>query len=185
MPRIEPIPYDELPEDARARIEAGMATGMYSTPVPLQIMAHSPMVIGAMDEGYKAHFRRGAIEPRLQELLRLRSAQLNACQPCGASRKDDTVTEDDVACLVELDERRYSRREVLALRFLDLFALDHHAIGDDTYRELAQEFTAEEIVELGWLCAQSLGVHRFMHTLDVFGQDEPAVRRDARKVTLP
>jgi len=47
--------------------------------------------------------------------------------------RDDTVTEDDVACLVELDERRYSRREVLALRFLDLFALDirliHAGIG--------------------------------------------------------
>jgi alkylhydroperoxidase family enzyme len=185
MARIAPIPYDELSDDARTRIDAGMATGMYSTPVPLQIMAHSAMVLGAMDDGYKAHFQKGTIGPRLQELLRLRSAQLNSCQPCGASRKEGSVTEEDVACLVEADERRYDRREVLALRFLDLLSLDHHAIGDDTYRELTEEFAAEEIVELGWLCAQLLGVHRFMHTLDVFGASEPVVRQDDAQVTLP
>jgi alkylhydroperoxidase family enzyme len=185
LPRIEPIPYDELPEDTRDRIEAGMATGMYSTPLPLQVMAHSPMVIRAMDEGYKAHFRAGAVDPRLQELLRLRSASLNSCQPCSASRKDDSVSEEDVACLIDIDERRYTRREVLALRFADLFATDHHAIGDDTYRELADEFSAEEIVELGWLCAQSLGVHRFMHTLDLFGDAAPVVVRESAKIALP
>lgn len=176
MPRIEAIPYDKLPDDARARIEAGMATGMYTTPVPLQILAHSPMVVAAMDEGYKAHFRAGAIEPRLQELIRLRSAQLNACEPCSASRKEETVDAADVACLVSPDETRYSRREVLALRFLDTFATDHHAVDDATYRELTEEFTAEEIVEVGWLCAQSLGVHRLMHTLDVLGDRPPVVR---------
>lgn len=180
MARIEPIPFDELDGEARARIEAGLATGMYSTPVPLQIVAHSPMVLRAMDEGYKAHFRAGGIDQRLQELLRLRSAQLNQCGPCSASRKDASLTEEDVACLVELDERRYSRPELLALRFLDLFALDHHAIGDDTYRELAEEFSAEQIIELGWLCAQFVGVHRFMHTLDILGTAPPVVTADRR-----
>jgi alkylhydroperoxidase family enzyme len=183
MPRIEPIPYEELPEDVRQRIEAGLATGMYSVTLPQQILAHSPMVVRAMDEGYKAHFRTGAIEPRLQELIRLRSAQLNSCEPCGASRKEESVTEDDIACLMDLDPERYSRREYLALRFLDLFALDHHAIGDDTYREMAEELTPEEIVEIGWLCAQSLGVHRFMHTLDIFGTSDPVVRRRAAMVS--
>jgi alkylhydroperoxidase family enzyme len=178
VPRIEAIPYDELSDDARARIEAGLASGMYTTPVPLQILAHSPMVVRAMDEGYKAHFRAGAIEPRLQELIRLRSAQLNSCEPCSASRKEGSVDEADVACLVSPDEAHYSRREVLALRFLDTFATDHHAINDETYRELTEEFTAEEIVELGWLSAQSLGVHRLMHTLDVFGERPAVVRRE-------
>jgi alkylhydroperoxidase family enzyme len=100
----------------------------------LQILARSPLAVRALGDGYKAHFRTGSLEPRRQELLRLRSSQLNACQPCSASRKEGTVSEQDVACL------------------------------DDP----------EQVVELGWLCAQSLGVHRLMHTLDVLGT-EPAV----------
>ncbi len=176
MPRIEPVPYDELSDDARSRIEAGLASGMYTQTVPLQILAHSEMVLRSMDEGYKAHFRAGSIDDRLQELLRLRSAQLNACQPCSISRKESsTVAESDVACLVDPAGGSFSRRETLALAYLDRFATDHHSIGADTYRELAEEFSAEEIIELGWLCGQSLGMHRFMHTLDVLGEDPPAV----------
>ncbi|HEX3793114.1 MAG TPA: hypothetical protein VHV57_01295 [Acidimicrobiales bacterium] len=174
MPRIEPIPFEDLSEDTLRRIEAGTATGMYSTPVPLQILAHSPLAVRALDDGYKAHFRTGSLEPRLQELLRLRSSQLNACQPCSASRKEETVSEQDVACLDDPEAGRYTRREGLALRFLDLFATDHHAITDDTFAQLGQEFTTEQVVELGWLCAQSLGIHRLMHTLDVLGTG-PAV----------
>jgi hypothetical protein len=79
MPRIEPVPFEDLAEDIRCRIEAG--TGMYTTAIPLQILAHNPLVVRALDEGYKAHFRTGSPEPRLQEPLRLRSSQLNACEP--------------------------------------------------------------------------------------------------------
>ena len=110
---------------------------------------------------------------------RLRSAQVNDCQPCSVSRKEDSVAEEDVACLAAVDEGRYSRREVLAIRFFDLFSTDHHAITAETYAELSQEFTAEEIVELGWLCGQSLGVHRFMHTLDILGSGAPVIRLTA------
>jgi alkylhydroperoxidase family enzyme len=176
MPRIEPIPFEELPDEARQRIEAGMATGMYTIPVPMQIVAHSPLVLRAMDEGYKAHFRDGVLGQRLQELLRIRSAQLNSCQPCSLSRKDDSISEDDVACLADLDERQYTRPELLALRFLDQFAQDHHSIDDDTFRDLAEEFSLEQIIELGWLCAQFVGGHRFMHTLDALGSGEPVLR---------
>ena len=106
MARVEPIPYEDLDDDTRARIEAGHATGMYTTPLPLQIVAHSKVALRAMDESYKAQFRCGALDDRLHELVRLRSAQLGACEPCSLSRKDETVTEDQVACLVDPDPVR-------------------------------------------------------------------------------
>ena len=40
MPRIEPIPLDELGDEARRIIEEGVADGTYATPVPLQIFAY-------------------------------------------------------------------------------------------------------------------------------------------------
>jgi len=36
-------------------------------------------------------------------------------------------------------------------------------------------FTTAEIVELGLFCGQMIGVHRFLHTLDVFGDAEPLI----------
>jgi len=85
MARVAPVPWDDLSDDARARIDGGLASGMYSTPLPVQIVAHSPSALRSMDESYKAFFGRSAIGQRLQELVRLRSAQLGACEPCSLS----------------------------------------------------------------------------------------------------
>ena len=52
---------------------------------------------------------------------------------------------------------------------------DHHAIDADFYRQLAEVFTAAQIIELGFSCAQSMGLHRFIHTLEVFGTDDPVI----------
>jgi hypothetical protein len=37
-------------------------------------------------------------------------------------------------------------------------------------------FSTAQIIELGFSCAETMGVHRFIHTLDTFGTDEPALR---------
>jgi hypothetical protein len=63
----------------------------------------------------------------------------------------------------------------LAVNFLDLLSADHHAIDDEVYRELGTVFTAAQIVELGFTCANTMGVHRFIHTLDVFGTSPPVI----------
>ena len=43
-------------------------------------------------------------------------------------------------------------------------------------------FTAAQIIELGLSCAGSMGMHRFIHTLEVFGTDEPVVKYSADQV---
>ena len=57
----------------------------------------------------------------------------------------------------------------------DLLSADHHAIDAAFYRRLAEVFTTAQIIELGFSCAETMGVHRFIHTLDVFGTEEPAL----------
>jgi len=174
MPVIEPIPWDELPSEARVMIEEGLSSGMYTTPVPMQVMAYSSAALRSMHDAYRATFRRGLLEARLVELLRLRSAEAGGCAPCMASRKDGSVTEDDVACLVDPDPERFTPREVAALRFFDRLAFDHMSIDDGTYRALHELFTTAEVVELAYLCANSVGTHRFLHTL-AFASNEPPV----------
>jgi alkylhydroperoxidase family enzyme len=166
--RIEPIPYDEVPADSRKMMEAGTATGMYSTTVPLQIIAYSSVAMAAMHLNYEATFRQGVLEPRLVELLRLHSAQTAMCAPCSTSRKDDSISEDDVACLLSPDGANFDPRERATLRFFDLLANDHQSIDDDTFRELAEVFTTAEIIEMAYLCSSFLGGHRLMHAIGAF-----------------
>jgi alkylhydroperoxidase family enzyme len=164
-----------LDDEARRRIEEGTASGMYRMTLPLQIVAHSPNALRGMDEGYRAVYGCSAIGSRIQELMRLRSAQLGSCAPCSMSRKDDTLTEEDVACLVDPGAGTYTERERLAITMVDLMATDHHAIDDDFIRQLAKVFSTEEIVEIGWYAGQVVGGHRFMHMLDALGDSEPVI----------
>ena len=108
MARIEPIAWDDLPAESREMMEAGTATGMYTITSPLQIIAYSTAALTAMHRQYEATFRKGVLEPRLVELLRLHSAQTAACEPCSASRKDDSISEEDVAGLASTDSNRFT-----------------------------------------------------------------------------
>jgi alkylhydroperoxidase family enzyme len=91
------------------------------------------------------------------------------------SRKHDSITEDDVACLIDADHLELDPQERMAIRFLDLLSADHHAIDAEFYRSLAEVFTTAQIVELGFACAEMMGLHRFLHTLDIFGSEPPAL----------
>jgi alkylhydroperoxidase family enzyme len=185
VPRIEPIPYDHLDPELRRRYDAGVAEGRYTTTVPLQIYAYAHQEAMALDEAYRLTFRQGLLGSRMEELLRLRSAQLNGCAPCASSRKDDTVSDDEVACMVDGGAGALDDRERRAVAFLELMCLDHFGIGDDQFRELAEVFTVPEIVELGMMCARFIGGHRFTHALDVFADTQPVLRYEPEARSVP
>ncbi len=175
MPIIEPIPYDELSPLARKIVEDGESDGLYATNVPLQIFAYNTRQFLHMDETRRARGDGSLLGGRILELIRIRSAQLGECQPCMQSRKHDSITDEDVACLINVGASELTDQERMAVTFLDLLSADHHAIDADFYRDLAKVFTTAQIIELGFTCAETMGIHRFIHTLDVFGTDEPVL----------
>ena len=166
---------DELAEEPRRIIEDGVANGTYATPVPLQIFAYKTSQILMTNAARGAWGQQSLLGGRILELIRIRSAQLGECQPCMQSRKHDSITDEDVACLIAPGGAQLTEQERLAVEFLDLLSADHHAIDDDVYRELGKVFTAAQIIELGFTCANSMGLHRFIHTLDVFGDGAPVI----------
>jgi len=182
MPRIEPIPMEELAEEPRRIIEDGVANGTYATPIPLQIFAYKTSQILMTNAARGAWGQKSLLGGRILELIRIRSAQLGECQPCMQSRKHDSITDEDVACLIAPGGSELTEQERLAVQFLDLLSADHHAIDDDVYRELGQVFTAAQIIELGFTCANAMGLHRFIHTLDVFGEGAPVIPYSADQV---
>jgi hypothetical protein len=182
MPRIEPIPLDRLADEPRRIIEDGVADGTYATPVPLQIFAYKTSQILMTNAARSVMGKQSLLGARIVELIRIRSAQLGECQPCMQSRKHDSITDEDVACLIAPGNSQLTEQERLAVEFLDLLSADHHAIDDDVYRELGKVFTAAQIVELGFTCASTMGLHRFIHTLDVFGTSPPVIAYDQDQV---
>jgi len=176
MPRIEPIPWDELRPDLRESYAAGMASGAFRIALPLQILAYAEHEHVPDDGDRHPNYPRHLLGGTLLELLRIRSAQLGGCEPCMGSRKVPGATEEVVACLTSPSLRGdLSDRERLALEFLELLATDHFSIGKEFYRRLGEHFTTAEIVEMGQACGHMIGSHRFMHTLDVFGEEDPVI----------
>jgi alkylhydroperoxidase family enzyme len=175
MPRIEPIPMDQLSEHSRGIVEAGVAAGLYATPIPLQIFAYRSAQLAQVDMA-RTHLGAGTLlGGRILELLRIRSAQLGACEPCSQSRKHDSITDDDVACLLAPQHDALTPQEQIAVEFLDRLSADHDSIDDEFYRRLGEHFTAAQIIELGFTCASTMGLHRFLHTLDVYGDSLPVI----------
>ena len=176
MPRIEPIPFEEMTPEVRSIIEEGVAAGTYATPIPLQIFAYKTSQIMMVNMARQAFGKNALLGGRITELLRIRSAQLGECQPCSQSRKHDSISDEDVACLIAPGHGGdLTEQERLAVEFLDLLSADHHAIDDETYRKLGELFTSAQIVELGFACANAMGLHRFLHTLDLYGTGEPVI----------
>jgi alkylhydroperoxidase family enzyme len=173
---------EELAEGPRRIIEDGVANGTYATPIPLQIFAYRTSQILMTNAARGAWGQQSLLGGRILELVRIRSAQLGECQPCMQSRKHDSITDEDVACLLAPGSSALTEQERLAVEFLDLLSADHHAIDDDFYRELGQVFTAAQIIELGFTCANAMGLHRFIHTLDIFGTRPPVIPYDPGQV---
>ncbi|HVU72936.1 MAG TPA: carboxymuconolactone decarboxylase family protein [Mycobacteriales bacterium] len=184
MPRIEPIPMDALPPESRRIVEDGVAAGLYSTPVPLQLFAYSTGQLAATDMQRRGGHRQTLLGPRLLELLRIRSGQLGGCEPCMRSRKHDSITDDDVACLLSADRITMDPQEAMAIEFIDTLSYDHFSMDDAFYQRLGEHFSPAQIMELGMVAGMTIGVHRFIHTLDPLGDGEPVIKFSPDQIDL-
>jgi hypothetical protein len=73
----------------------------------------------------------------------------------------DGLTEELVCSLERPEEAPdLTEAERVALRYADLFANNHLAIGDELIAELKEHFTEAEIVELAMNCAHFVGYGR-------------------------
>jgi hypothetical protein len=183
MSRIAPIPWDELPHAERQRLIDGQASGATTDVLPGRITAYAYHEAVPDDGDRHPNYPTHLLGGRLLEFLRIRSAQLGGCGPCMRSRKAGGVTDEDAACLASpaLIEG-VTEREKLALEFLDRLSADHWGIDDDMYRRLAGHFTTAEIIELGTTCGGMIGIHRFMHTLDILGDAPPVIDYDPAQI---
>src|ERR1700689_5654998 len=166
VPRIEPIPLEEMTPEVRSIIEEGVASGTYATPVPLQIFAYKTSQIMMVNMARQAFGKNALLGGRITELLRIRSAQLGECQPCSQSRKHASISDEDVACLIAPGHGGdLTEQERLPVGVPPLLLAGHPRHPHETVRNPGEHFTSAQIVELGFACANAMGLHRFLHTL--------------------
>jgi alkylhydroperoxidase family enzyme len=78
MPRIEPVPVQQLDDETRhICAEAERQSGTSAGP---RTYARNPAVLKALTAFRGALVREGTLDPILRELVRLKIAALNACQ---------------------------------------------------------------------------------------------------------
>jgi AhpD family alkylhydroperoxidase len=184
MARIEPsdafagIPTVDLGQGDR--INLGVAG----------IMSRLPDVTAAFGGVTVALRETGALSPRLMELVRLRIAFHNQCRSCMSIRYqsalDDGLTEDAVCSLEHPAEAPdLTKAERAALRFADLFATNHLAIGDEVYDELRKHFSEDQLVALGLHCAICVGLGRLAATWHVVDDVPEEFRGDSGAPLAP
>ena len=147
-----------------------------------RFFAHCPeQALGLMQFGRALKVNR-ALPERLVELVRLRIAFFNQCRSCMAIRYSDAVADglsEDLVCSLEKphEAANLSDAEKAAVRFGELMATDHLAIGDAIYADLRRYFSEAQIVELGMTCAFFVGFGRLAATWNMVEELPQAFQR--------
>jgi alkylhydroperoxidase family enzyme len=132
------------------------------------IRAHSPGVMRSFTETRRWIFHEGALDFALKELVRAYIALSGDCAYCsnqGVARALNADPEQRDALLDHQRSERYSPRERLAFRYADAIMWNPADADDAMWKELLEEFTEEEVVELGYWIGFTFGGQRFLKTL--------------------
>src|SRR5688500_12754599 len=171
MPRLRFIEERELDEEKRALIASAERTGA-PDPRVVRIMTRSTAGI-AWGKCWNNVLYEGLLPHKLKEMCRSRISVAHRCGYCSTVRSK--VANLDEAAVGDLlgARTRLSPREKAALEYADLFKAGDAPIDSDAvYDNLRKHFTEEEIVELGMLCAQTVGVGRFVRSLNILSWEE-------------
>ncbi|MGH7899619.1 MAG: carboxymuconolactone decarboxylase family protein [Candidatus Binatia bacterium] len=88
--------------------------------------------------------------------------------------RDEGLGERTIASIASYRESaELDAGEKAAVRFAELLALDHNAIGEDVFSELRRHFTEEQIMEVGWAAGSFIAFGRLIHVFGAKWEGEP------------
>ena len=176
MPRLRFIEERELDVEKRALIASAERTGA-PDPRVVRIMTRSSAGM-AWVKCWNSVLYEGLLPHKLKEMCRIRISVAHRCGYCSTVRshvaRAEGLSEELVhEVLNDPASPRLSPRERAALEYADLFKAGDDAIDSDAvYERLREKFSDEEIIELGMLCAQTVGVGRLVRSLNIVSWEE-------------
>ena len=148
-------------------IEAAMAKGKPG-PEFQSIRAHAPGVMRSFTMSRQWVYHDGVLDFELKELLRAYIALSGECSYCGGQGVARAIRDDQD----ELDELlnyersdKYTDRQKLAMRYADAIMWNPDLADETMWKELRDEFTEPELVELGYWIGFTFGGQRWLRTL--------------------
>lgn len=176
MPRLRFIEERELDAEKRALIASAERTGA-PDPRVVRIMTRTSAGL-AWVKCWNRVLYEGLLPHKLKEMCRIRISVAHKCGYCSTVRsnvaRDEGLSEGLVQELLnDLSSSRLSAREKAALEYADLFKSGDDPIDSDAvYDRLRKHFSEEEIIELGMLCAQTVGVGRLVRSLNIVSWEQ-------------
>jgi AhpD family alkylhydroperoxidase len=162
MDLVRPVDIDDLTPELKEMWDATPRPGLKMF---VQIMANAADFHVSFAKLNSAIRFDNHLGDKLTELVRLAVANTTQCPVCMAGRLPAAVeagmTDELVRQLHDIDHGDFTDAEKAALGFAHKFGTDHLSVTDDDKAALRRHFTDEQIVELGILCALSLGLGRF------------------------
>ena len=174
MARIDSIEESKLDAEGRTLVASAERTGA-PDPRVVRIMTRSSAG-RAWVKCWNSVLYEGMLPHKLKEMCRIRISVSHKCGYCSTVRsklaRADGLTEELVHDLLH-EGAQLSPRERAALEYADLFKSGDEAIDSDAvYDRLRSHFSEEEIIELGMLCAQTVGVGRLVRSLNILSWQE-------------
>lgn len=153
------------------------APGATGTPM-YRVMSYNPALLEKFIALRNSYWEDGILEPKLKELVRLLSANINNCEHCKAVRTDWGIQGGaEERLLTEIEDfeshlEDYSDREIAALRYAQSFCFNVGWVDDETFAVTKAQFSDQEIVELTFCLSQFVGGNFFMHALGIGAEGE-------------
>ena len=169
-PRISYIDPEGVDDDMKAEFAR---CAQFGTPRPESqaVRAHVPAVFWSFANTWRTVFHEGICEHAIKELCRIYVSHSVKCEFCGNQRsikgKSDGLIEDDYMDLLNFEKsKRYDDRQKAALRWTEAIVWDLEA-GDHLWAELHKYYSEDELTELGYFVAITMGQQRWLRTMNV------------------
>ncbi len=181
------LPAEIEEHDCRKWLEKAIAKGKPG-PEFQAIRAHTPGVMRSFSQTREWIYHDGVLDFALKELLRAYIALSGDCTYCGGQGIAGAIRNDEEQLEQLLNYQRsdeYSEREKLAMRYADAIMWDPTLADDTMWKELHEEFSEPELVELGYWIGFTYGGQRWLRTLNsAQGQLQAAMDEAGSQTTV-
>lgn len=178
MAHIEPLSYDELPDDLKAKADAAKAR-MGFTPNSLMTLLRKPKIAVAYTELQRAIFESMTFPQPLRSMMFHLMSNASGCRYCQVHgihlmSKNPDMPAEKLDELWEFETSdKFNEAEKAALRFAFAAGQVPNGVTDAHFGALKEHFSEEQIVEMvAWLC-MGAWLNRWNDTMATTLEEEP------------